>query len=212
MPFEMNTTFRCAIVSISQTIHVTSAMIINTTALIFVFGIVMYVEAILLDIKTLFNRIDRISKSNDNDAELSMFQYCREALDLHSEINRCSNTIIRLVRLGSNFSLFSSFWYLYQLLAAICRFDEHYHLDDSDVKRSGFGSFVIHGAHGEIDLIGMSLFNNRIYIYVICVFCLEFWNRFRLANANYKFCFRFDADFNILLLRAEVAFGNDELE
>lgn len=44
----------------------------------------MYIKAILIDIKSLFNRINQLAKSEDRGAELLIFEFCKDAIDLHA--------------------------------------------------------------------------------------------------------------------------------
>lgn len=44
----------------------------------------MYVDACLNDIKSLYDRIDQLSKETDREAK--MLAYCTEAIDLHGRI------------------------------------------------------------------------------------------------------------------------------
>lgn len=46
----------------------------------------MYASAILIDIKSVFNRIDRSLKSREKNAELAVLVYCKEAIDLHARV------------------------------------------------------------------------------------------------------------------------------
>lgn len=52
-------------------------------ALAYVYGIIMYTEAILVDIKSLFDRIDKETGAKESNAELSMLEYFEEAIELH---------------------------------------------------------------------------------------------------------------------------------
>lgn len=59
---------------------------VNATIISLIFGFNMYVDACLNDIKSLFNRIDRLSKVAGS--EVKMIEYCIEAIDLHGRIGR----------------------------------------------------------------------------------------------------------------------------
>lgn len=88
MPFEMNTTIRYSSVFFSQTCAGCFHILIMSIMVSFVFGICIYTEAILIDIKSLFNRIDRQSKSNGRSAKLTMLEYCKEAIELYGRMSR----------------------------------------------------------------------------------------------------------------------------
>lgn len=61
-------------------------MMIIVTAISFFFGIIMYTEAILEDIKSLLSRIDVKSRSIETSAKLQMTKYCIEAINLHTRL------------------------------------------------------------------------------------------------------------------------------
>lgn len=46
----------------------------------------MYADACLNDIKSLFNRIDRLARQTGT--EVKMYAYCTEAIDLHGRITK----------------------------------------------------------------------------------------------------------------------------
>lgn len=86
LPFELNSTFRYALVCTLRVMdHLCFTMVFNT-ALAYVFGIIMYTEAIFLDIQSLFNRIDKLYKSKDSNAELRSIEYVKEVISVHSQI------------------------------------------------------------------------------------------------------------------------------
>lgn len=79
----MNTTFRCATMAVVQLYVIFYAAFVFCTTLSFSSGTIIYTKAMLNDIKSLFCRIDKISKSKNKNAELTMLTYCKEAVDLH---------------------------------------------------------------------------------------------------------------------------------
>lgn len=48
----------------------------------------MFASAVLIDIKSIFNRIDRMVKYEGKSAEALVMQYCKEAVDLHARVYR----------------------------------------------------------------------------------------------------------------------------
>lgn len=48
-------------------------------------GVMYYTKAILLDLKSIFNRIDNLARLKDNSTELAMLTYFTEAIDLHTQ-------------------------------------------------------------------------------------------------------------------------------
>lgn len=46
----------------------------------------MYVKTFILDIKSVFDRVDQLAKSKKS--ELSMLEFCKDAFDLHERVNR----------------------------------------------------------------------------------------------------------------------------
>lgn len=84
-PFEVNTTVRCALAVLYETILTTCTMDVFCTTITLLVGFIIYTEACLLDIKTLFDQLDRLSKFKN--VELLMLQRCKEALDLHGRLN-----------------------------------------------------------------------------------------------------------------------------
>lgn len=69
-PFEMNTTLRCPILSVCKTCNIMCFMIIFSGGISYIFGVIIHTEAILIDIKSLFERIDRLSKVKDAEPSL----------------------------------------------------------------------------------------------------------------------------------------------
>lgn len=90
LPFEINTTLRCIIMAIVQLFIFFFTMITTFTVLSFFSGVIFYIEAILIDIKSIFNRIDKLLKSKEKKTktQLSILDYCKEAIILHARVYR----------------------------------------------------------------------------------------------------------------------------
>lgn len=86
LPIELNSTFRWTTISCVQLISNLAGETVTATTISLFFGFNMYVDACLNDVKSLFNRIDRLSKEIGSDQK--MFAYCTEAIDLHGRITR----------------------------------------------------------------------------------------------------------------------------
>lgn len=83
----MNTTLRCAANVIFQAIVNASAITVFYP-FIFVFAeFAMYTKACTLDIKSLFDRIDRLLDC-EKWHESRLLDYCEEAIELHIRVNR----------------------------------------------------------------------------------------------------------------------------
>lgn len=84
----MNTAFRCMIVAlILVCIYFYSTITLGTIVFFFT-GTIMYIRALLIDIKLLFNRIEKLLKSKEKDTDLAILDYCKEAIDLHERVYR----------------------------------------------------------------------------------------------------------------------------
>lgn len=88
MPFAVNTSIRYTIVSILRLIDGFSFSMVFATVPSYVFGVIMYTEAILKDIMSIFDQIDQLSKSKDESTELSMLEYFKETHILHIHLNK----------------------------------------------------------------------------------------------------------------------------
>lgn len=84
----MNTAFRCIAMAFIQLYAITYTTFIFFMVSSLFFGIIKYTEAILNDIKSLFNRIDGLSESKDKNKGIVSLQRCKEAIDLHMRLNR----------------------------------------------------------------------------------------------------------------------------
>lgn len=88
VPFELNSTFRWTMISCIQLISNLTGETVTATTITLFFGFNMFVDTCLNDIKSLFNRIDRLSKDTKSGGK--MLSYCTEAIDLHGRITRYS--------------------------------------------------------------------------------------------------------------------------
>lgn len=98
----MNTTLRCASVVLYETVCTTCDVFILCSVPGLLIAFMIYSKACLLDIKSLFNRVDELSQlgnfqkstpKNHNmfpckNSEWKMLELCKEAVDLHRKINR----------------------------------------------------------------------------------------------------------------------------
>lgn len=95
----MNTTARHLLIASYESVVVACGSYVLLTMQSLLFGLVTYLEAIYLDIKTLFAQIDRLSerkliKPKDTclprreNLDLQMRERCNEAINLHQKMNR----------------------------------------------------------------------------------------------------------------------------
>lgn len=84
----MNTTTSYAIVTTLRLIDGFCFSMVFATVPSYVFGIIMYTEAILKDIMAIFDQIDQLSKSKNGSAELSMLEYFKETYIIHINLNK----------------------------------------------------------------------------------------------------------------------------
>lgn len=88
-PFPVNTTWRCIAMAFFQMGPIFYAPLIYCTILSLFAGLVLYASAILTDITSIFDRIDRLVKSKDIIVdELTVLSHFREAIDLHAQLYR----------------------------------------------------------------------------------------------------------------------------
>lgn len=86
-PFELDTASRCAIVVLFQAFAAACWVCVNCIVTCFLSGSVLYVEACLFDIKSIFvNRIDPSTKHKES-ARL-IVGYVKDAVDLHQRVIR----------------------------------------------------------------------------------------------------------------------------
>lgn len=88
-----------------ETLVTTCIMNVLCMIIIFLFGFVIYTEACLLDIRSLFDQVSRMSKQKTMDtskrkksksqfneycknSEILMLERCKEAFELHGRLNR----------------------------------------------------------------------------------------------------------------------------
>lgn len=88
-PFELNSTIRCFLMAVIDLYQIEYSFLVVSLILTYLFGIITYTKAILFDIKSIFNRMDKSLKFTDKNAEPTLLQYCKEAIDLHAQVYRC---------------------------------------------------------------------------------------------------------------------------
>lgn len=86
LPFELNTTVCCVAMAMVQMYIVSYALGMFCMVLSFYAGVIYYTKAILLDMKSIFNRCDELARSKDRSDELVMLTHFREMIDLHVRI------------------------------------------------------------------------------------------------------------------------------
>lgn len=85
-PFELNTASRWALMVLFESIVGVCGVCVVFTLTCLLIGSMIYVEACLLDIKSIFiDHIDPLSKRKDS--ELLLLEFCKEAVDLHERVN-----------------------------------------------------------------------------------------------------------------------------
>lgn len=99
----MNTTIRCAILVLYETLAVTCGIVSVCAMPSVLIGFMISSEAILLDIKSIFVQLNRLSiqrnnaqrPERDNSTSISrknlnmkMIECCKEAIKLHQKFNR----------------------------------------------------------------------------------------------------------------------------
>lgn len=84
-PYEVNTTARCATMVLFQMIVLTFDLCIFSAMITLLVGLLIYTEACLLDIESLFDQVDRLSKHKNTGQ--SMVERCKQAVDLHGRLN-----------------------------------------------------------------------------------------------------------------------------
>lgn len=85
----------------------------------FYLGVVFYIQAVLADIKSLFNRTEKILKSKDAGAETGILGYCIEAIDLHARAQRQIMTELISSPTQSNIRIIFNFIHLINSVARI---------------------------------------------------------------------------------------------
>lgn len=97
VPFDMNTTIRCATMATFQTISIMCIMHVFCVLFTLLYGFTIYTEACLADMKLLFDEVTRLSlrrKSKPSAAaavhncEYEVLVLCKDAIGLHVRLNR----------------------------------------------------------------------------------------------------------------------------
>lgn len=137
-PFEMNTTLRCASMVIFEAFGSACASFVFSTLPSLLSAFMLYSEAFILDIKSIYAQLDCLSKRrnsprtdcmpktsiNRENLNLVMLQRCREMVELHRKLIRYRGQIQTIIRLS--FTFFFSF----QTHAWLVRFNEIYDFCD----------------------------------------------------------------------------------
>lgn len=101
-PFKLNSTIRCSIIVLYEMVATSSAMLLVSLVLAFLFGLVSYTDACLLDINSIFGQMNRfstkqginkpkskITQSTQREIrEKYMLECCKEVVILHERLNR----------------------------------------------------------------------------------------------------------------------------
>lgn len=101
-PFEVNDTLRRTLLVLYGTFGATCATLFFCSMPSLLIGFMLYLEAIFLDIKSLFSQLDHLSdienaqRSKQNNSkqtqhdnfERKLFECCKEVVDLHQKMNR----------------------------------------------------------------------------------------------------------------------------
>lgn len=85
-PYELNTGLRKASIVLFEALVGLCILSIIASVTCVLVATMIYVEAYLLDIKSIFLEVDRLSKHKN--MELEMFKCCKEAIDLHDRVLR----------------------------------------------------------------------------------------------------------------------------
>lgn len=83
-PFELNTAC-CIMIALFNTISGCSGCLSYFVMICLFNEIASYTKTFIVDIKSMFDRMDRLTKSKSPD--LPMLKYCKEAIELHSRTN-----------------------------------------------------------------------------------------------------------------------------
>lgn len=84
----LKSTLLCAVMALVQVYIFFWFPVTYFTFLPFNMGVVFHIQAMLADVKSLFDRIDKLLRSGERTAELAILEHCKEAIDLHSRIYR----------------------------------------------------------------------------------------------------------------------------
>lgn len=101
-PFDMNTTVRCMAMAAFQFYAIFCAVFNFLIILSLFFGMIIYSEAILNDIRSLLNRIDHLERAKDKGTKIALLEYCKKAIDLHVRLNRYFSISIRYTKFVSH--------------------------------------------------------------------------------------------------------------
>lgn len=85
MPFAVNTTYRHAFVASLQFIASSIGSLIISTFISLFFGITLYIRACLSDVKTIFDQMDKLCRTEKYSIPC-MIEYVNEAIVFHCRI------------------------------------------------------------------------------------------------------------------------------
>lgn len=201
-PFRKDSTIICVLISFIEFASAVPCIMIIITAISFFFGVIMYTEAILNDIKSMFNRIDREPHSKKNTVQLKMTKYTIEAIDLH----------VRLIQYEIAFYLF--IWKIHlkrlfhlQMHGTVDRYHELHHF----YRRGAWNYYRrlidFHVSDGNFDPWN-SFQNDLELLFSVAALWLSIIFRFTIAIA-FDF-FWYGNAFNILLFRTHLAYPFNE--
>lgn len=86
MPFEVNTTPRCVVIFFYEVIVTTFTLNLYGVVITLLFGLMVYSDACLQDIKLQFDHVDRLVNCKNSESE--MLVHCKQAADLHGRLIR----------------------------------------------------------------------------------------------------------------------------
>lgn len=84
MPFEVNTTPQCIVIFLFEVLVTTFILNIFGLVITLLFGLMIYMETCLLDIKLLFDQIDYLSGCRNSEEEILV--RCKEAVELYGRL------------------------------------------------------------------------------------------------------------------------------
>lgn len=136
-----------------------SAMLLVSLVLTFLFGLVTYTDACLLDINSIFGQINRLSKKQGANkpngkimqstqreiCEKYMLGCCKEAVILHERLNRYFQYVQPSIHhLNFSFLVFGSESFIFQMPATIGPFNERNDIDDDNAVHNMYMQLDAH--------------------------------------------------------------------
>lgn len=112
--------------------------------LLLLYGVIIYMDACVLDLKSLFEEIDHLSTCRNSSQ--SAIERCKEAVELHAWMNRYA--------MNQNYRNVFVTRSPFQMLFHVSRCNEHIHYGDSDgVHRSHIYISACHGEGAELQSV-----------------------------------------------------------